>query len=154
LSRPARIHLPLTCLLALSELPAAGQDQTLGEAITGGKPTALFNLRYEDVAQDGGLPDGEALTLRSALGYSTAAFKGFSATVEVENVANLLGTDEYSVPQTGFNPGQYAVIADPETTEVNQAYLHYSAGGLTARLGRQQILHDAQRFIGPVGWRQ
>src|SRR5690606_30412744 len=136
--------LSLALVLALALPPAAGQAQSLGEALAGGRPGAVFNLRYEDVDQQDGRPDAAALTLRSALSYDSGAYKGFSAFVEVENVASLLGGDDYSVPQTGLNPGRYAVIADPETTEVNQAYLQFRGAGLTARLGRQQIVHDAQ----------
>ena len=46
------------------------------------------------------------------------------------------------------------VVADPEYTEVNQAYLQYKHGEFTGVLGCQRITLDNQRFIGNVGWRQ
>src|SRR5690606_17124389 len=48
----------------------------------------------------------------------------------------------------------YATIADPETTEVNQSYVQYKQNAFTARLGRQDIRLDNQRFVGAVPWRQ
>lgn len=73
--------------------------------------------------------------------------------IELEDV-RYLGLHDYSVPATGFNTGRYPVISDPETTELNQAYLQYQQGGFLARLGRQDIRHDDQRMIGAVPWRQ
>ena len=142
-------------LLAASMLePAALQAQTLGEAITGGKVNSIFNLRYEGVDQDNALADASALTIRSAVKYTTAGYEGFSAVLEMEDVRSVLGEDDYTVGPSGFNPGIYSVIADPETTELNQGFLQYTSEGLTARLGRQVITHDSHRFIGSVPWRQ
>lgn len=131
----------------------AQEQQSLEAALTGGKASGVFNLRYETVSEDNALEDAKALTLRSALKYTTGGFKGFSAALEVEDV-HIVGVDDYTVPQTGFNAGRYSTIADPETTEVNQAYLQYVSGGFTAKLGRQDIRYDNQRFVGAVPWRQ
>lgn len=139
-------------LTGTQSLPAGAQ--TAGDAVTGGELSGLFNLRFENVEQDGFLEDASALTLRSALQYASGAYKGFSALVEVEDVRILGGIDEYSVAPSGFNTGLYPTIADPETTELNQGFLQYGAGPFTARLGRQVITHDSHRFIGTVAWRQ
>lgn len=112
-----------------------------------------FNLRYEHVDEDNALEHAEALTLRSALQYSTDSFKGWSALLEVEDVT-IVGVDDYTVAATGFNPGRYSTIADPEVTELNQSYLQYTQGGFAARLGRQDLRYDNMRFIGSVPWRQ
>ncbi|WP_217652838.1 alginate export family protein [Modicisalibacter ilicicola] len=127
---------------------------SLTEALTNGKVSADFRLRYESVEQDNQLKDADALTLRSRLGYTTASFNGLSAMLEVEDVQPVAGVDDYSVGPTGFNPGEYSVIADPETTEVDQAFLQYSNDRINTRLGRQRIVYDNHRFIGDVGWRQ
>jgi hypothetical protein len=50
-------------------------------------------------------------------------------------------------------PGN-TVISDPESNELNQAYLQYSAFDTTLKLGRQRIIYDNAAFIGNVGWRQ
>jgi hypothetical protein len=139
--------------LAVTAGSAGAQVRTLDAAVARGDASGSFNLRYEGVDEDNALENATAVTLRSALKYTTAPFKGFTAVVEAEDV-RAVGTDDYSVPTTGFNTGRYSVINDPETTEVNQAYLQYVTGGLTARFGRQDIRYDNQRFIGAVPWRQ
>ena len=126
----------------------------LVEAITGGETSGDFNLRYESVEQDNALKDASAMTLRSRLGYSTASLSNFSATLEFEDVRVVAGRDSYSVPPTAFKTGRYSVIADPETTELDQGFVQYKNDTVTARLGRQVIAYDGHRFVGHVGWRQ
>jgi len=46
------------------------------------------------------------------------------------------------------------VVADIESTELNQAWLGYTLDKTEARLGRQRLVLDNHRFIGDVGWRQ
>lgn len=123
-------------------------------ALTSGKANADFNLRYEDVGQDNALKDASALTLRTRLSYTTGKVSGWSAMVEMEDTRIVLGQGEYSVPQTGYQTGVYSVIADPEHTELDQAYVQYSSDTFSAKIGRQVIAWDGQRFIGHVGWRQ
>lgn len=131
----------------------SAQVRTLDAAVARGDASGSFNLRYEGVDEDNGPENATAVTLRTALKYTTAPYKGFTAVLEGEDV-HAIGADDYSVPATGFNPGRYSVINDPETTEVNQAYLQYVQGGFMARFGRQDIRYDNQRFIGAVPWRQ
>lgn len=139
--------------LAIIAGAAHAQVRTLDAAVARGDASGAFNLRYEGVDEDNALQNATAVTLRSALKYTTAPFRGFTAVLEAEDV-RAVGTDDYSVPTTGFNTGRYSVINDPETSEVNQAYLQYVTGGFTARFGRQDIRYDNQRFVGAVGWRQ
>src|SRR5690606_2492704 len=97
--------------------------------------------------------EGEALTLRTRLGYETAQFYGFSVLGEFEDIHTLLGMDEYA-PETVQVPA-YATIQDRSVTEVNRAYLRYrGVAGLDLGYGRQRIVYDNQRFVGNVGWRQ
>lgn len=117
-----------------------------------GKFYGDFRLRYESVSQDNPLPDADALTLRSRLGYQTASHDGFSAVVEVENNTALI--EDYSVPPAGVRPGQFSVIADPEGTELDQGFVQFANEKLTAKVGRQVITLDGHRFVGHVGWRQ
>lgn len=122
------------------------------EALTGGTPYADFRLRYEESDQDNTKEDAEALTLRSRLGYKTGSFSGFSALIEIEDVMDL-GVDDFN---NTVDPkrAKYSVIADPNTTEIDQGFIQYKAHGLTAKLGRQVITYDNHRFVGHVGWRQ
>ncbi len=111
-----------------------------------------LRLRSEEVRQTG-LLDAEALTLRTRLGVSPAPWNGWTALLEVENIAPLDG-DAYS--QAGINPGGAgrAVVADPRGTEINQAWVAHTGGATTLTAGRQRLVMDNARFIGDSGWRQ
>lgn len=152
LSKPlARYSIGLLSIVSLSNVFAA---DSLTQALTSGKAYVDLRVRYEAVDQDNGLQDADALSLRTRLGYVTKEFQGFSAVIEAEDSRDLFGIDDYSVPPTGFKTGEYSVIADPETTEIDKAFVKYKSGGFTGVLGRQVITLDNHRFVGDVGWRQ
>jgi hypothetical protein len=139
---------------ALLTLPLAAAASLLAAADAApGKVSLNVRARFESAEQTG-LKDANALTLRTRLGYTfTALPGGLSASVEVENIASPDG-DAYS--QAGINPGgaERAVVADPEGTEVNQAWVAWTHGTTTATAGRQRLVLDNARFVGDVGWRQ
>ena len=142
------------CLLLASGAIAAADNPpvTFADALAQGKASLNVRARYESVDQTA-LKDAEAITLRTRLGYTTAAYQGLKAMVEFENIASPDG-DAYS--QAGLNPGGAgrAVVADPEGSEVNQAWLAYTSGKTVATFGRQRLVLDNVRFVGDVGWRQ
>lgn len=49
---------------------------------------------------------------------------------------------------------QFAVVADPESIDINRAQIMYRTKNLGLTVGRQRINLDDQRFVGSVGWRQ
>ena len=122
------------------------------EALVNGKTSANLNLRYENVSQDNALKDADALTLRTRLTYTTGSVDGFSSLIEFEDSRTVLGVDDFN-NTLGKNP-TYSVIADPETTELDQFLLQYKQKSLAVKLGRQVITMDNHRFVGHVGWRQ
>ncbi|WP_144777357.1 alginate export family protein [Marinobacter maritimus] len=132
--------------------PALAEEQTLYEALAQGDVSGNLRLRYEAVDQDNALKDADALTVRTRLGYTTGNYKGITGVLEFEDSRTVLGRDDYN-NTLGKNTG-YSVIPDPETTEVDQAYLQYSGHNVRARAGRQVITYDNQRHVGHVGWRQ
>lgn len=136
----------------LAATPALADD--VAYALANGKTYGDFRLRYESVEQDNAAEDAAALTLRSTLGYRTGSLSGFSATVEFEDVRIVAGEGDYTVGPAGYNPGQYSVIADAETTELDQGFIQYQGSGVTAKLGRQVLTYDGHRHIGHVAWRQ
>ena len=149
--KPTKIALYLSSVLAASTSSVV-MAESITEAITSGKTSADLNLRYESVSQDNALKDADALTLRTRLTYATGSFKGFSSLVEFEDSRNVLGIDEYN--NTLGKNTDYSVIADPETTELDQFLLQYKISSFTAKVGRQVITRDNHRFVGHVGWRQ
>lgn len=124
------------------------------EAFTKGKFNLNMRFRYEFVDQSNLPEDSNAATLRTRFGFTTAPVYGFQAMIEGENVVALNDYDNYNAAGSNGQPGR-PVVADPETTEVNQAWLGYTYTNIvSAKLGRQRIVLDNQRFIGDVAWRQ
>lgn len=127
---------------------------SLSYAVNNGVATGDVRLRYESVEQDNALDDASALIMRTRLGYTTGTYQSFSATMEFEDSRIVGGMDDFAVPQTGQNTGEYSVVLDPEVTEVDQAFIKYSSDGFSGKFGRQVLTFDNHRFIGHVGWRQ
>ena len=120
------------------------------EALSESKAKLSFRARYEGVDQDGIDKDANALTIKSRFTIETGSYQNFSLGLEVDNVSALV--DNYNSKINGNT--QYPVVADPKGTDVNQGYIKYANNGFSAVVGRQRILHNNQRFVGGVGWRQ
>ena len=140
----------LSKITALILLASASASATANSE-TKAKASIDLNLRYEAVDQDNTKKEASALTLRTRLNYTSASYNGFSAAVEVED-SRQLGVDDYN--DTVGNNTEFSVIADPETTEVDQAFVQYKKDGITAKVGRQVLTLDNHRYVGHVGWRQ
>lgn len=125
---------------------------SITDALINGKSSVNLNLRYETVDQDNALKDADALTIRTRLTYATGSANGFSSLVEFEDSRSVLGVDNYN-NTLGENTG-YSVIADPETTELDQMLVQYQQKSFAIKAGRQVITMDNHRFVGHVGWRQ
>jgi len=128
--------------------PAHGKGIT--DALADSKVNLSFRARYEGVDQDGIDEDASALTVKSRFTVKTGSYNNFSLGLEVDNVSALV--DDYNSKTNGNT--DYPVVADPKGTDVNQGYVKYDSNGFTAIAGRQRILHNNQRFVGGVGWRQ
>lgn len=157
--RPKTMAAACLAVMTSSVTATATAADSITEALTSGKGFADIRMRYETVEQDNAEKDATAATIRTRVGYKTGSYNGFSALVEMEDSRAIAGQDEYSVPAgklppVGFNAGEYSVIADPATTEIDQAFIQYSNESVTAKVGAQVIALDGQRFIGHVGWRQ
>ncbi len=112
-----------------------------------------INLRYrlESVDDDIKGEDSLGSTLKSRITVTTAPVYGFNAKVEVDNVT-YIGNDKFNSTDNGKT--DHPTIADPDGTEINQAFLKYTGGFYDVTAGRQRINLDDQRFIGGVAWRQ
>lgn len=119
--------------------------------LDGGAWILQGRYRLEDVDQDGPLRAATASTLRTHVGYETNQALPFSALVEIEDV-HAIGAEEFNSTTNGNT--QYSTVADPDGTELNQAFLTWQRSGLRARVGRQALNLDNARFIGDVDFRQ
>lgn len=152
----------LTSLLAVGGLVVfncgtAHAGESLWRSLVGGKPDIFLRYRFE-YADDArpGLKEGYASTLRTALGYRTGTFHDISLYFQVQDV-RIVGSEKWFYDGSERFSNR-ALIADAESTEIQQYYLRY--GGLpktVVTLGRQEINHRTgglQRYIGNVAWRQ
>ncbi len=131
----------LSIAAATSGYTLVANADALTDALKASTVSGNFNLRYEDV--EAGSKDSDGLTLRSRFTLTTGSVGKFSALVEFEDVRDVLGIDD-----------EGGLIPDPETTELDQAFIQYKSDAVTAKAGRQVITLDGHRFIGHVGWRQ
>ena len=161
-------------------LPDTGE---LGGAIINGKPDVTLRLRYESV--DDSIPassplvgtdDAELLSLRTALGYTTARYHGFWARLQLEANTRLGSDKALNVDEDlTFPPGPtgsriaegHSLIPDNNFQEVNEAFIGWRSatsgcpnapggcnGDTTVKFGRQSIIYDNHRWVGNIVWRQ
>ncbi|MBN8531261.1 MAG: FecR domain-containing protein [Alphaproteobacteria bacterium] len=122
------------------------------EALTQGIPSLELRYRFEHVEQEGFVRNADASTLRARLGYQTASYAGVNLTAELEQVMRL-GSEHYNDGLNGNT--QYPQVPDPDSLEISALSLAYEGEFPThARLGRQRLAFDNQRFVGPANFRQ
>ena len=122
-----------------------------GEAMTSG--TAALGLRYrlEHVDQERIGEQALASTARGRLTWDSGEYKSFTLGVEADYVF-VAGIDDYNSTENGRT--QFPVVADPDGTDLNQAFVTYRTTSLVVTAGRQRINLGSQRFVGGVAWRQ
>lgn len=145
----------LALLAGVEASPAAESaiNDSIRDSLKGDWGQVTFNLRYrfEHVDQDG-LKTTKGDPVRLRLGYLTPKFAGFQAFAEFEGNTPIF-EDDYNDTTNGKT--EYAVIADPSESELNQGWLSFDTIPSTViKGGRQRIVLDNQRFVGAVGWRQ
>ncbi len=110
-----------------------------------------LRYRYAHIDEAGYAAPANANTLRVTLGYLWKFAPDWSAYAEGTRVVGLFG-DDYN---SGAN-GKTGLPAegDPPSSEISSAWLGYDNGTAQARLGRQYINLDNQRFFTSGLWRQ
>lgn len=117
------------------------------------KPTLDTRIRYEHGKEEG-FEASNAATMRHRAGLLLREISGFSAFAEYEGT---LAMDRRSYRAASVHgPAARTVIADPESHELNQAWVAYGSAGeaLALKTGRQAVELDNQRYLGAVSWRQ
>lgn len=139
--------------LGIEGVALAGPEivESPAEMLTEGSLGFNLRYRYEHVDADAFDKNADASTLRTRVNFSSAEYLGLSFMAEVDNVTDI-GSARFNDTDNGETA--YPVVADPEGTEANQAWLKYRRGDLSGIYGRQRILHANQRFVGGVAWRQ
>ncbi len=126
-------------------------DAKLPDAISKGKLLLDIRARYE-YAHERNLDPSNAPTVRTRFGYQTAPLYDVTALLEFENITAIGNDNNFN--QAGMSGAGKTPVLDPETTEVNQAWIAYEKFDTIAKVGRQRIALDNHRFVGNVPWRQ
>jgi len=147
--------------LGAQEQPSAESDsRSLWSRLKDGKISANIRYRFEAFERDGApyTAPAYAPTLRLALGYETASFRGFSVFAQGEAVI-VTGPADYSVPTLpSQNRPDRPAILDPKSLELSQGFLKWTHGfsdkKLALTVGRQEITLNDGRFLSVSQWRQ
>ena len=145
---------PVRCVLGIAIALALLPDTSAGSAAEPGVqsgPVVELRSRHEGVGDDAFARDAQADTMRLRLGYRWLFAPGWQLYADGEHVQSLFGAHYNS---TANGKTQYPIVADPQSSEINQAYIGYANDHVGATLGRQRMLIDNQRFFGNSGWRQ
>ncbi len=121
------------------------------EAIAAGKLHLTLRARIESVDDEPFARDAMATTLRTRLAWQSATYRGFTLSLEADDVHAL---DEGAYNSTVNGATTRPVVGDPLYTEINIAAIAWRSGNTSMAFGRQRLTLDNQRFVGNVGWRQ
>lgn len=152
-------HTPLALtVLAIAMAPEAAIAQTSPAATTSEELTVrpILSARARAEFVDQGALDADAVTLRVRAG---AEAKQGPFALLVEGEATVAAISRYNAfPFPAFDLEQWrpvqAVVADPESLELNRLQIEYRGPRASLTGGRQRIDLDDQRWVGSVGWRQ
>ena len=111
---------PILLLTVFVALPAAGEGA--GDIVREGKAGLDLRYRFENVEQDDKPEAAAASTLRIRLDLTSGEIRGFSGFLELDHV-EAIGHAYYDDTRNGLV--EYPVVADPEGTDLNQAWLQY-----------------------------
>mgnify|MGYP003633800167 CR=1 FL=1 len=155
----------IAALLALGlSTGQAGEDSGKEPLVLNDEEPSLVKLtvdiraRYEYGDQEfnaaGPLRSSNAATWRNRFGLLTKEINGFQAFAEYEGTL-VADKSAYRAASVSGPPNR-TIIADPESHELNQAWLSYVTPSEEFRIkgGRQAISLDGQRYVGGVAWRQ
>jgi hypothetical protein len=147
----------LAAALVTAAAVSAQEAESLKDALATGDASVDFRYRYELVDDGNFEKDAHASTLRTALGYRTLPYKGFSLFIQAQNVAPIFKDDTYNNAGAGHLSNDVKdrpVVADPAQTRMQQVYLRVNAFDTDFDFGRREIFYGDHRFIGDVRWRQ
>lgn len=147
----ARRLLPAAAVVFTAGVNAQESASNLSDALANGNVDLEFRYRIETVDQAGFSEDAMASVLKSRIGFRPLDIGGTGFFFELDNVS-FLGSDDFNSTRNG--KVDFPLVADPDGTHVNQAYVDFKNDSGYVRFGRQRINLDEQRFVGGVAWRQ
>lgn len=140
-----------SCILAGALLLASATSAAASE--TGDDSHWVVDLRYRSahIDTDGYAHPADANTLRVSLGYLWKIAPDWIGYAEGTRVFELFG-GKYNSGSNGNS--HLPVESDPPSKEISSLWLQYANAEAQARIGRQYVNLDNQRFFTSGLWRQ
>ena len=127
------------------------QAQSFDDLVKESSVDLNFRYRVESADVDKESTDSAlANTLKSRITFKSAEVGGVSLLVEGDSVIHV--TEDFNSSENGET--EYDLVKDPETTQINQAFVQYKGFDTTVKVGNQAINLDNQRHVGSVAFRQ
>ena len=137
--------------------PTFGGPVAVGDGIVI-DPILDGRLRWEDVSQPTKDLSADAVTMRLRAGVAVrdapahlALLAEMQGNLALDTAYNAF---PYALPASSQYRPARAVIADPQSVDLNRLQLQYRDKILAVTLGRQLINLDDQRWVGASAWRQ
>lgn len=124
-------------------IDALGRGQVFGE----------LRPRYNRIAEEGEEEVTRGGTYRARLGWRTAPWSGWRATIEGIHTDDF--DKHFNDDPARIATSTYPLLPDPHYTGVNQAHVEYSGfDGLRLRAGRQLVRLENSRWVSDNDFRQ
>jgi hypothetical protein len=135
---------------SLSALPTTGAAQ----AIAGGSFWLELRPRWNHIEESDKPEAAEGGTVRMIAGWRSAPWHGLRLTLEGIH-ADHWGEKHFNDDPANIPISPYPLLPDPRHTGVNRAFVEYAhEAGLSARLGRQRVELDNERWVSDNDFRQ
>jgi len=144
----------LLLLLFWSSCVVAAPLDDFVAAMKNGIPDVDVITGFEYKHRDDNTSPGQQFSVRTRVGYRTDTLFNTAAYVQLHNVSNVM--EQYSFTRNGKTYGNLGrdVIADPDGSRFQQAYLDFTwVPDTLIRIGRQDIILDDARLMGDIDWR-
>ena len=143
---PRSVGLIVASLLALPA-PAVAQQ------FAGGQAWIELRPRWNHIEESDLPRTARGGTVRAVAGWRSAPIAGLRVTLEGIHAGHW-GDDAFNDDPADIPISPYPLLPDPRHTGVNRAYVEYAHEGWRARVGRQRVALDNQRWVSDNDFRQ
>jgi hypothetical protein len=134
--------------LSAFPMPCAGQ------ALAGGSAWVELRPRWNHIEESDKPENASGGTVRAVAGWRSAPWHGLRVALEGIH-ADHWGAKRFNDDPADIPISPYPLLPDPRHTGLNRAYVEFTGEeGVTARLGRQRVALDNQRWVSDNDFRQ
>ena len=151
-----RTRLFPTVLAAAAALACRAEDAPslrVDQALANGRFTLEARPRYNRIDESNHPLRAEGVTMRTAAGWVSGAWRGLRLTAEILNASHL-GPQHFNDDAAQFATSPYPLLPDPKYTGANRVHLDYDGETVRVRAGRQLVRLFNQRWVSDNDFRQ